>query len=492
MLRSARSITLPIALSLTCLFSLAGCATFSENFATVEHRLAAQDVAGALAAVERVDFPARDRALFLLNKGMLQRMAGDLRGSGASFEAAKGLLDEFARLSLREQSLSLAVNDAARAYEGQPFEQMLLHVFAALNYLELGDLNGARVEILQLDLRLRALVEDDEKLLPQTAFARYFSGLVFEAGGERADAMIAYRKALEAYVARVANAASASSGNGGKNGGKNGNKNGNKNDERAGTADDDLLRDASVRDAVPPQLQQDLLRLSAALGLDDEHRRYRRAFGEPGGPIAPRSELGEVVLIFHNGLAPGLREQSATVLDPSSGHFVRIALPTLMPRALPVAGVALTAGGIREASQVVEDVEALAQRSLAARLPGMTARLLARQVVKRQVSRQASLAANKQGNSAGEQLGAGLVALGVELTNLFTERADTRSWATLPANIQLVRLPLPPGRYVLQIDHLDASGRRVAEQAVPELDLVAGAMRFLSVHRAAGLPLPSP
>lgn len=480
MRRSGRRIALPF----VCLLALVGCATFSENFATVEHRLAAQDVAGALAAVERVDFPARDRALFLLNKGMLQRMAGDFRGSSASFEATKALLDEFAKLSLREQGLSLAVNDAARAYEGQPFEQMLLHVFAALNYLELGDLNGARVEVLQLDLRLRAFVEDDEKLLPQTAFARYFSGLVFEASGERADAMIAYRKALEAYAARSPDAATASSRNGNKSGGKNNGTN-----SKAG---DDLLREASVREMVPPQLQQDLLRLSAALGLDDEHRGYRRAFGEPGGPLAPRAELGEVVLVFHNGLVPGLREQSATVLDPSSGHFVRIALPTLMPRALPVAGVALTAGGIRESSQVVEDVAGLAQRSLSVRLPGMTARLLARQVVKRQVSRQASLAANNQGNSAGEQLGAGLVALGVELTNLFTERADTRSWATLPANIQLIRLPLPPGRYRLRLDYLDASGRSVAEQAAPELELSAGAMRFLSVHRAAGLPLPAP
>lgn len=480
MLCSARRIALPV----VCLLALAGCATFSENFATVEHRLAAQDVAGALAAVERVDFPARDRALFLLNKGMLQRMAGDFRGSNASFEATKALLDEFAKLSLREQGLSLAVNDAARAYEGQPFEQMLLHVFAALNYLELGDLNGARVEVLQLDLRLRALVDDEDSLLPQTAFARYLSGLVFEAAGERADAMIAYRKALEAYAARAPDASTAS--------GRNGNKSGGQNNGTNSKAGDDPLREASVREVVPPQLQQDLLRLSAALGLDDEHRRYRRAFGEPGGPLAPRAELGEVVLVFHNGLVPGLREQSATVLDPSSGHFVRLALPTLMPRAQPVAGVALTAGGIRESSQVVEDVAELAQRSLSARLPGMTARLLARQVVKRQVSRQASLAANNQGNSAGEQLGAGLVALGVELTNLFTERADTRSWATLPANIQLIRLPLPPGRYRLRLDYLDSSGRSVAEQAGPELELTAGAMRFLSVHRAAGLPLPAP
>lgn len=475
MRRSAWQFALPAAL-LFVLLALTGCATFSENFSGVERRLAAADVTGALAAVDRVDFPARDQALYLLNKGMLQRMAGDLRASAGSFEAAKALLDEFTKLSLREQSLSLVVNDASRAYEGQPFERILLHVFAALNYLELGDLDGARVEALQLDVRLQGLDEQDAHMRAQSAFARYLTGLIYEARGERADAMIAYRKAYDAYLARAGEGAAEGA------------------DGSSAAAGDE-----AARRWVPAPLRQDLLRLTEALGLRDEHRRYARAFGvpvapaapaAPTGPAGPTGELGEVVFVFHNGLVPGLREQAATVLDPASGHFVRLALPALAARPPPVASAVLATGSIREPAVVVEDVAALARRSLDARLPGMTARLLARQVVKRQVSRQATKAANNPNNS-GEQLGGALLALGVELTNLLTERADTRSWATLPANIQLVRLPLPPGRYALQIDYLDAYNQVVATRNLPAIDLAAGRKVFLSDHRVAGLrPVP--
>lgn len=430
-----------------------GCATFSENFAGVERHLAADNVPAALTAVDKVDFPARDKALYFLNKGMLQRMAGDYRASAASFESAKGLLEEFGKLSLREQTLSLAVNDASRAYEGQPYELLLLHAYAALNYLQLGDFPAARVESLQLDQRLREMDEGGSTStvsIRDGAFARYLSGLIYEALGENAEAMIAYRKAYEAY-------------------------------ERQRPA---------TGVPVPRPLQQDLLRLTAELGLDDELRRFRKTFPGVGGPTAAEMrDLGEVVFILHNGLTPGLREQSATVLDPTTTHFVRLALPSLVPRPLPLSRVTLLADGIREDSALVEDVAALAGKSLDERLPGMTARLLARQVVKAQASRQASKAAMKSGNDSGDRLGLGLLALGVELTNLFTERADTRHWATLPGNIQLVRLPLPPGRYRLRLQYLGAYNQIIGQRELPEFQLTAGRKIFLSEHRVgmAGL-----
>ena len=428
---------------------LGGCATFSENFAGVERHLAAQDVPAALAAVDKVDFPARDKALYFLNKAMLQRMAGDHRGALASFEAAKGLLEEFGKVSVREQTLSLAVNDATRAYEGQPHELLLLHAYAALSYLELGDLNGARVEALQLDQRLRETDDGRSSAVSvrDGAFARYLSGLIFEAQGETADAMIAYRKAWEAY---------------------------------------ERQRPATGL-PVPPTLQQDLLRLSDELGLRDEHRRFQKAF--PNVPFPAAAELrrnGEVIFFLHNGLAPGLREQSATVLDPTAARFVRLALPSVVPRPLPVQRVALAvtgAAGPHAESVLVEDVGALVRKNLDERLPGMTARLLARQVVKATASRQASKAAMNNANDSGERLGAGLLALGVELTNLFTERADTRSWATLPGDIQLVRLMLPPGRYRLQLQYLGAYNQVIGQRTLPEVDVGAGRKVFLSEHR---------
>ena len=47
------------------------------------------------------------------------------------------------------------------------------------------------------------------------------------------------------------------------------------------------------------------------------------------------------------------------------------------------------------------------------------------------------------------------------VTNLITERADTRSWTTLPQEIQLKRILLPVGEHQLQIQMLNLAGNLV-------------------------------
>src|SRR5690606_14309472 len=97
---------------------------------------------------------ARDAVLYDLNRAMLLRMAGDYGQSNAAFEQAKDAIDRLDAVSVREQAGALAVNDMLRSYTGAPYERVLLHVYAALNYLALDRPDDARVEILQLDVLL--------------------------------------------------------------------------------------------------------------------------------------------------------------------------------------------------------------------------------------------------------------------------------------------------------------------------------------------------
>jgi hypothetical protein len=71
------------------------------------------------------------------------------------------------------------------------------------------------------------------------------------------------------------------------------------------------------------------------------------------------------------------------------------------------------------------------------------------------------------------------------LANLFTsvtERADTRSWTTLPHAIHLARLALPAGTHEVKVDVLDHSGR-VAQSAIFEHVRVVAGERTLLHHR---------
>jgi len=408
---------------------LAGCATYDARFAPIDASLVRNDPAGALALLEKQSFSERDRLLFHLDRAMLLRMLGQYAESNRELEAAKGIIQAYDPLSVSEQTAAFFINDATIAYSGVPLERVMVHVFAALNYLELGQPEAARVEVLQIDLLLRQLAERaPEPALGVDPFARYLSGMIFEALGEDSDALIAYRKALEAY----------------------------------------RLQQPLTGLAVPAALQADLLRLTRRLGLADEHERLRARF--PHAEAAdPSADRGRVVLFVANGLAPVKREVSDAIVDPASGILVRISLPVYELRPSLVRRLRLRVGDTVHLAEPVENLSALARATLDAALPAITARAMARAVAKYQMAREAG----KQDDLAG---------LLMNVVNVITERADTRSWLTLPGEIRMARLSLPPGRHRLVLELLDDAGNLVDRHVWPDVTVRAGRIRFISYH----------
>jgi len=425
--------------TLALLFS--GCASYSDSFSVIESDMAAQRFGAALETLERQRHPKRDQLLYLLNKAMLERMNGDYAASNRTFEVAKTRMEELRGLSLREQGQSLLINDATRSYAGEEFEQVLVHLYMALNYLQLGERIDARVEALQVDERLREITQRlPENRYTEDALARYLTGMIYEELGERSDAMIAYRKAYEAY-------------------------------RRYG-------QNYSV--AVPESLKRDLLRLSQQMGLTEELRQYKKEFRIEHWMSADElAEQGELIFLLHNGLAPIRREHAVTVPDLASGHFVRIAVPYYETRPTPVDGARVTAGGTSASAEVAEDIRAIALKDLETKMPAITARALARAVLKAQMAKAARENARQQNQN---NAGAAVAAMAVEIAGLVTERADTRSWLTLPSRIHLARLPLPPGTYTVKVDLLGDDGQIVSTQEYANVDIRRGAKTWLSLH----------
>lgn len=427
----------------TAWLALAGCATYSESFSVIERDMAAQRFDAALQALESRYHPQRDQVVYLLNKAMLERMKGDYAASNASFEAAKARMTELYGISLREQALSFAINDATRSYSGETHEQVLLHLYMALNYLQLGDLINARVEALQVDERLREITQKiPENRYTEDALARYLTGMIYEERGEYSDAMIAYRQAYEAYDHYQKN---------------------------YGTG-------------IPDSLKHDLLRSAEKMGLEQELRQYKKEFGIDKWMSAEElANKGELIFILHNGLAPIKREQAVTVMDPTTGHFVRIATPFYETRQTPVGGLLVKAGEASVRGEVAEDIDAIAARDLEAKMPAITARAIARAVVKAQMARAARESARQQ-NQNGGAMASTMAALAVEVIGVATERADTRSWLTLPARIHLARLPLSPGSYTITVDLLGDLGQIVTTREFPNVVIRQGVKTYLSPH----------
>ena len=424
--------SLPIRLCcIWLLMQLTGCATYSTGFAPIEQNLAAQDPATALQILEKQRHPRGDLLLYLLNKAMLQRMQHDYAASNQTFEQAKQVIQTYAAASVTEQSAAFIFNDTTRTYTGTPLEQVMLHVYAALNYLELGEEDAARVEALQVEVRLRQLMQDSpQSALSVDPFARYLSGMIYEDLGEYSDAMIAYRKAYEAYQAHAKLYAL----------------------------------------NVPEYLKRDLLRMARKVGLTNEYQQLQAQFGitltEESNPA---TEQGEIVLLYHNGLAPVKREHSVAAIDPGSGRLIRVSLPYYQSRPELIAAARLRADDHEANTQQVEAIDNIALQTLEAYMPAITARAVARAVLKYNMAREAG----KQNDVAG---------LMVNIMGVMTEQADTRSWLTLPSNIQMARLQLPPGSYILSIELLDALGQVQYTTHLTDIKVNPGERRYISYH----------
>ncbi len=400
---------------------LSGCASYSNSFQKIESLLVQQKPQEALVELEKNPASGRDRLLYLLDKAMLQRMSGLFAESNTTFEEAKELIAALRATSLVEQAGAVTINDSAVSYEGEDFEQVLIHVYEALNYIELGQLDEARVEALQVDERLKQLSEGEDNL-KDDAFTRYLTGLIYEAEYELDEAMIAYRKAYEAYQGES--------------------------------------------EAVPLLLKKDLLRLSYQLGLMDEFVKYKKAFDMDDGFIEDAIGRGEVIVLFHAGLAP-IKRSTSVFVNTDDGVPVRISLPVYQSRRLAFSSARLTVGEVTVALEVMNDIDAIARASLESHKAVMVARLIARTMAKAAIARQAQ----KQGGEF-----AGLL---FDVAAFATETADTRSWLTLPKRIYLSRLPMDDGKYQASLSLFGQQGELIRKVNLGLITVESGEKTFI-------------
>ena len=367
---------------LLCLLN-AGCAHWQLN--ELAAQLPQTGAAETLARLEALRVPDRDQVQWLLNRGMLRFHTGDLAGSREDLEQAKQRMAKLQAASLTENLAAATANETLRQFAGSPSEQVMLHGVLALAYLADGQLDGARTEILQADLLMRALAEKDP-WLGQLATLRFLGGVVFELSNEPDNAMISYRKAL-------------------------------------------VLLDHR-NEPVPAALADRLVALSNSLGLDAENRQLRQRF-----PTAGETGSGmPVILLYLDGLISSRQQNRLAVFSPDASQLVTIALPGYPPVRYRPRPLSLTAGATALRTEPVELLDTRVREDLDATLPRLTALAVTR------VAARYSAVRNAQNQN--EHLAAALL----NILGAASEQADTRSWNMLPASLQVAFARVPTGR----------------------------------------------
>ena len=257
---------------------LEGCSSWQVN--SLAEQLETNGPEATLQALQDVSPAERDRAQYLLNLGILKFRTGDFSGSIEDLQQAKQIMRELQATSFTETAAAAVVNETFRAYSGTPSERVLIHLLLALSYLANGDLDGARVEMLQSDVLMQELAQADS-VSGQLASARFLAGIVYELGGEWDDAMISYRRAANIMQAR------------------------------------DM--------AIPDALATSLLKTSLRQGFDEEYQGYAQQFGRE----AQTAEAGdgEIIVFYSDGVVSNIKQHKMTLYSLQLQQLISIAVP---------------------------------------------------------------------------------------------------------------------------------------------------------------------
>lgn len=329
-----------------------------------------------------------------LEAGMVALTAGQWASARTHFEAAALVVREIedrALISATETAeglASLAVSEGVKAYHGEGYERVLIHVCLALTYFAEGKLEDVWVEA----RRANQLLESEETLYEKQyqagGMGHFLSAVAYEMVGEPGDAYIDYKRMHEKGVGT----------------------------ELAGRA---------------------LVRLAQRLGRNDE----LPAWTEHYGPDIERpADAASVVLLAGVGLGPFKEETRLTL--PLPGGTVQWAVPTLIRRPQVVRGLALVhaGSGTRVESSLVEDLGQVAQQNLDDRIGWLATKSAVRAGLKYAATDYLS-----------DEHGAVGWILGSVFT-MATERADLRCWITLPDSWHGARLFVAPGEHEFSLE----------------------------------------
>ncbi len=451
---------------------LGGCASrwqdlfvsYSDQMVPLRNQLLLGHAAEALPKV-RESTPGDDTyVLDQLERGRIAWLAGQDAISKQGFAAADSRLaweENQAQYRLSQglaQAGSLLTNDQTMAYRAPDYERTMLHHYLALNYLQRGDAEGALVEVrranqvqeralkaradevrkakekseeAEADGEMRQLMSrgapELDRLIGQVkngfqnAYSFYFSGVLYEAAGDLNDAWVDYQRGYQI------------------------------------APDNQSLQDA-------------LLRLARLRGSSDELKETEKKVGRKAPP--PAKDQGQLVVLFEDGLIPARREIFLPLpISTSSGDFrtFTVAVPYYDNRASDTGPLTVSVGKQAGRTSSLVRLESLAAKDLQERLPGMLTRQALRLVAKEQLRRSAA----KEGGDVGNIL--------VGIFNTLSERADTRSWLTLPAEASSWQGMVPAGEVQLQL------GAGSAMRTLP-LTVHAGRTTLVWVQRlGAGL-----
>lgn len=456
-----------ILLALVVLLGASGCATYSDTMRDAHAAVAAgqaqraeQIINETLKTENSGQLPPEfneDHVLLLLERATILQALGEYRLAARDMMVVD---DRMVFLSIAESdSLELAkylYSDDSQAYVAPAYERLLVNTLNMLNYLGMGDIQGAKVEARRFALMERFYLDADEPALLSgiVGLGNYLGGVAFEHARDYSEAARYYSRAWyygvrsDEFHSRLVHLL-----------------------QLTGYKPNDLLA------SVGPEALKDLLdsvRTAQRIDFAEYRARYLNGdtlivvqTGLAPWRVAQRLPIGAAMGYAHN-LSSDNQTQAAAMI--ASGALDSVNFPMLTTQGLPGnKSVTVSVGQTSVTPHIDIDVAAQVSAGYAHILPKLMTAAITRLITRIAAGQVTRAAVNATGSN--ELFGA-LAGLVVQGTMNAMDTPDTRSWMTLPAHIRLIRLKLPAQTQTIHVLVGATSDERQVEILEESLNLV--------------------
>jgi uncharacterized protein len=359
-----------------------------------------------------------DNALLVLDRGTIQQSLTQFKLSQQDFQASDKAIDMLDLAHNAGDSIGEYVfSGSAARYVAPPYEKLLINTLNMMNYLELGDLGGAKVEARRMSVMQR-YIKDELKEAQNSilGLGSFLAGFTYEKAGDADEALRYYDEALAfSGYPSLAEPLRALT------------ERGSYKSPRIEKA----IAGASERDSSPGQTNDG--EIVCVVG-----------YGRVPHKIPKRIPIGLALTLVANDIHPN-NARAANRLA-AKGLVTWINYPTLAPEqgsyAVPTCSVDGKAMPMEQAVNVSSEVLAQWHKIEGKIILSAITRLIARYAVGEGI----------------EEIGgrknpiALLASLGTQATLTALDTPDTRSWETLPARVAIGRVRVPAGRHTVVAD----------------------------------------
>ncbi|MBA4148606.1 MAG: hypothetical protein H0X66_10875 [Verrucomicrobia bacterium] len=468
---------------------LTGCQTYNQQNTGLAHwrngnvELAAKEYSKKT----EKEKTTKDSVIWRLEEGTVLRAAARYEESNAAFTAAEEQIDAFeekAKISVSRETGAMFSNQATLPYEGRAFDKIMLHTYKALNYLQLGESDKARVEIIRAYQRQQDAVEENKRRIEKAEKAAAKQAEESESTETPSKGKAKEEAQQQADAQKSAEQA--------------------KSDERflkqVDTAYGDLDAIKAYADYVNPlavyldgiffmsnaadnsDLERARKSLERTLALTGENKFIQEDIEAlekvtAGQPISPTTYV-----IFETGLAPvrdQIRIDLPIILAGSlKVPYVGAAFPKLLYNSSNfLHNVTISTAERSEHTLSLASVDSIVANDFKNELPTIITKTLLSTTIKAIAAYAANKAVEKE--DAFTRIA---VALATATAQAAVNIADTRTWTTLPKEFQFCRIATPEDRK-LEIIH-PVSGEKVS------VELQEGTVNLLFVKAiSANTPL---